>query len=262
MHNGTTSWLYDLYTPLGEITMYARTSSVPGADALFPPTRPTFVLIHGLLISSRYMIPTAERLGVNYPVLVPDLPGFGKSSDPRHVMTLAELADALVQWMDQLNLERPIFLGNSLGCQVLTDLALRYPARVDRLILTGPTLDPHARTLLRQFLRLLADWPRERLSLSFPLLLDIFAGGPLRALQTFRYALRDPIRQKLPQIQAPTLVVRGSRDPIATQQWAEEAVRLLPNGRLVVIPGAPHAVNYSAPDALVEVVRTFVSERV
>ncbi len=258
MENFKNSSLYSFNTQVGEITMFARTSTGLGPEMTFPTDRPVFVLIHGLLLSSRYMLPTAELLAVDYPVLVPDLPGFGQSGDPKHVMTLPELADELVKWMDKINLPRAIFLGNSLGCQVLTDLAVRYPARVDRLILTGPTLDPHARTLLQQFLRLLSDGPREPLSLSVPLVRDIFAGGPLRALETFRYALRDPICQKLKQIQAPTLVVRGSRDPISTQRWAEEAVALLPNGRLVVIPGAPHAVNYSAPDALVDVVCAFL----
>ena len=58
----------------------------------------------------------------------------------------------------------------------------------------------------------------------------------------------------------PTLVVRGSRDQIVPQRWAEEAARLLPMGRLVVIPGAAHTANYSAPMELAHVTRAFLSE--
>ncbi len=46
---------------------------------------------------------------------------------------------------------------------------------------------------------------------------------------------------------APVLVVRGTRDRIVPQAWAERAARLLPRGRLAVIPGAAHAVNFSYP---------------
>jgi 2-hydroxy-6-oxonona-2,4-dienedioate hydrolase len=252
---------YAVNTAVGKNIIFARTSLPFEGSIVLPPEQPVFVLVHGLLISSRYMMPTAERLAIDYPVLVPDLLGFGQSSDPPYVPMLAELADTLVQWLNAINLRRPIFLGNSLGCQVLTDLAVRYPTRVERLILTGPTLDPQASSLVAHFLRLLADWPRERLSLSLPLVRDIFAGGLLRALQTFRYALHDPIRQKLAQLQTPTLVVRGDRDPIAPQRWVEEMIQLIPHGRLAVIRGAPHAVTYSAPDALASVVNTFVANQ-
>jgi hypothetical protein len=51
--------------------------------------------------------------------------------------------------------------------------------------------------------------------------------------------------------------VRGERDAIVSQAWVEEVTRLLPGGRLVVVPGA-HTINYSAPRELVRVVRPFL----
>jgi pimeloyl-ACP methyl ester carboxylesterase len=71
-------------------------------------------------------------------------------------------------------------------------------------------------------------------------------------------SLNDPIEQKLCQIVAPTLVVRGTRDAIVPQRWAEEASDLLPNGRLVVIEHAAHTINYSQPAWLVEVIWPFL----
>lgn len=56
----------------------------------------------------------------------------------------------------------------------------------------------------------------------------------------------------------PTLIARGEYDPIVPQRWAEEAVRLLPDGRLAVLPGAPHAANFDAPDELAEIVLDFL----
>ncbi len=61
-------------------------------------------------------------------------------------------------------------------------------------------------------------------------------------------------------MRVPTLVVLGSRDAIVPQRWAEEAIRSLPMGRLVVIPGSAHAVNYSSPLELTRVILPFLSE--
>lgn len=221
---------------------------------------PVFVLIHGLLISSRYMVPTAERLGVMYPVYALDLPGFGKSADPAQVLTIEQLSDVIIAWMDVMRLPKAIVLGNSLGGQILIDLAARYPERVDRVILVGPTVDPQERTVLQQAARLLVDFVFEKPSLLYHLLIDGWRAGIWRTWQTFQYALADYSEEKLAMIKAPTLVVRGERDRVAPQRWVDEIVQRLPNGRAVVIDGGPHCANYTTPDALVQVVQTFLAE--
>jgi pimeloyl-ACP methyl ester carboxylesterase len=55
-------------------------------------------------------------------------------------------------------------------------------------------------------------------------------------------------------------VVRGTRDAIVPQHWAEEAAGLVPNGRLVVIERAAHTTNYSHPAWLADVVWPFLAE--
>jgi pimeloyl-ACP methyl ester carboxylesterase len=223
---------------------------------------PAVVLVHGLIVSSRYMVPTAERLAPFVPVFAVDLPGFGRSDDPARTLDVPELADALASWMEASLLERAVLVGNSFGCQVIAELAARHPGRVAGVVLAGPSMDPRARNAPAEMLRLLADWPRERPSLTLIFLRDLLRAGLGRGWRTFRYALADRIEAKLPLVQAPALVVRGSRDPIVPERWAEEAARLLPRGRLAVIPGAPHAINYSAPDELVRILRSFLSENI
>jgi pimeloyl-ACP methyl ester carboxylesterase len=109
-----------------------------------------------------------------------------------------------------------------------------------------------------QVARWLRDWPGERQSLALAHVRDFALAGPRRALHTFRHALADRIEDKLPQVRAPTLVVRGARDPIVPQAWAAEVTRLLPDGRMVVLPGGPHCVNYSTPAAFSRVVHAFL----
>ena len=113
-------------------------------------------------------------------------------------------------------------LGNSFDCQVAVDLAVRYPDRLCGLVLVGPTIDPSVRTAARQVLRWLRDTARED-----PLQPPILARGamsatpgPQRVAVTLAHALRDPIEDKLPLVRVPTLVTRGSREPIVPMAWA------------------------------------------
>jgi 2-hydroxy-6-oxonona-2,4-dienedioate hydrolase len=223
-----------------------------------PSARTPVICVHGLVVSSLYMVPTAELLAGEFPVFAVDLPGFGRSRPRPRTLTIPEHADALARWMDAAGLETAALLANSLGCQILADFAVRYPERVLRLVLVGPTVDPRARSAARQAWRLLRDVPREKPSLILVHLRDYWAAGARRAVRTVQHMLRDRIELKLPRIAAPACVVRGARDPVVTSRWAEQVTRLLPRGQLRVIPGAAHAVNYDAPLELVRLVRTLL----
>jgi 2-hydroxy-6-oxonona-2,4-dienedioate hydrolase len=245
--------LKSIRTSVDGLSIHAGVSADPA-----PAGAPPVVLVHGLVISSRYMVPTAELLAIDYPVYAPDLPGYGESDKPDHLLNLPELADALCRWMDAMGLERATLLGNSMGCQKIVEFAVRHPDRIDRAILQGPTVDRHARNLPAQLGRFLLDSPHERPSQTLLMAYDYALAGIPRLLHTINLALADPIEQKLPQVQVPTLVVRGSLDPIVPQDWVEEVVRLLPQGQLAVIPGAGHTINYSAPLELARVSRAFI----
>lgn len=234
---------------------HARTASAPP-----PAGSPIVILVHGLGVSSRYMIPTIRALASDHLVFAVDLPGYGRTPGPRDALSIPRLADALVDWMTAMRFERPVLLGNSMGCQILADLAVRHPSRVERLVLVGPTMDPEARTGRQQFARLVLDSFREAPSQPFVVAFDYMTFGFRRFRQTFYGALQDRIEDKLPQIAAPALVVRGARDPIVPERWAREVASRLPRGRFVAVPGAAHTVNYMAPDALARLLREFLTD--
>lgn len=251
LHKGK---LRSIHTPVDGLSMHARVSAEP-----VPDDAPVIVLVHGMVISSRYMVPTAELLAPDYHVYAPDLPGYGESDKPNHLLNLPELADALCRWMDAVGIDRATLLGNSLGCQKIVEFAVRHPDRIERAILQGPTIDRHARNFPEQFVRFLMDSPNERPTQTLLMSYDYWLAGLPRILHTIRITLEDSIERKLPDVQVPTLVVRGKLDPIVPQAWVEEVVRLLPKGQLAVIPGAAHTINYSAPLELVRVTRAFLN---
>ena len=222
---------------------------------------PVVVLVHGFVVSSRYMVPTAEQLAPFCRVYVLDFPGYGKSYKPCKILSLSKLADALADWMDVLEMAQAHLVGNSFGCQIIAEFASRYPQRIDRLVLQGPTVDPSARSFGRQLIRLIINSPREQRSMGRITLKDYQAAGLHRIRGTIKLALKDRIEDKLPLIKAPTLVVRGERDAVAPQAWAEKVTALLPNGKLYVIPDAAHTVNYSVPEKFVAAILPFLGLR-
>ena len=235
----------------GSLTV--RTSSGAGARGT------AVVLIHGVIVSSRYLMPLAAELADDFAVVVPDLPGYGRSDRPAAPLTLASLADAAVASALRLGHERVSLVGNSFGAQIAIEAAIRHPATVDRIALIGPTTDPRARSLLRQYLR----WQRcavdERLSVLPVMARDLSDVGLRRAAHLLRLMLDDRPEAKLPAVRQPVLVVRGARDRVAPEGWCRTAAGLTVDGSFLEVAGGAHMPHWSVTAALTPVLRPFLA---
>ena len=243
------SGLESTWTRVGPYRMHARVAVGSG--------RPPIVLVHGLVVSSRYMRPLARRLAPHFSVYVPDLPGFGRSA-ASEVLDPLRLAEALAGWLEARRLGPASMLAHSFGCQVAAVLAHRRPDLVKRVVLVGPTVDPRGRSLVQPAWRLICDAP-EMVRMAPIVLRDLYDAGLWRFVRTYWYMLQDRIEDHLPHVRVPTLVVRGGRDPVAPQKWTEEVAALLPQGCHAVVPDAWHAPNFSKAEALVRVIRPFLN---
>ena len=248
----------ELYTSIWPrvqgLRIHTRTSTA------VPDSTQAVVLVHGLGVSADYMLPTLTTLAVNFKVWAPELPGFGKTDRPSRVLDIRELADVLAEWVRVIDIPSAVFLGNSLGCQVIVDLAVRYPLLVDAVILVGPTVDTTGRSMIQQLWRGLRDLVHEPWSLWRILARDYLRTGTRRMYCTFRFALLDDVLKKSSAISAPTLIVRGGYDTIAPARWINELARMIPKASAATIPEGTHASNYSAPDELVGIVRGFLKD--
>jgi pimeloyl-ACP methyl ester carboxylesterase len=201
------------------------------------------VLVHGLGVSHRYF----RRLRRLLPrAAAPDLDG--------------RSIDELTRSLERAVARPALLLANSLGCQVAAELAVRRPELVRALVLIGPTWDPAAPSLPRQFLRLLNGSYREPPSLLPVLAWEYLLWGPARMLAAARSMLRHPVAERLAEVAVPVVVVRGEHDPLCGAAWARLAAAVPRDGRLVVVPGAAHAVHWSHPAAVVEVVEELEDE--
>jgi pimeloyl-ACP methyl ester carboxylesterase len=231
------------------------------------PDRVPVVLVHGLGLSSRYLVPLGRRLGaLGYAVYAPDLLGFGRTRRPRGrrwpaAPDVAQQTEDLRAWLAAAGIERAVFFGNSVGVQVATELAVRHPQLVERLVLSGPTPDPAYRSPLKQYPRVLRNMAFEMPSLNPVFQLEYLSTGMVRMAGQLVRTVDDPIEDRLPRIGVPALVVRGRYDQTLSQAWAEQFTRLLPDGRLVVVEGAAHNVHYSAPHVMARLMDSFLRGR-
>jgi pimeloyl-ACP methyl ester carboxylesterase len=204
------------------------------------------------------MQPLARILADETRVYAPDLPGYGESEANGCGTDVPSLAAVLDRWMDVAGLSQAIIVANSFGCQIAARLAASYPHRVRDLVLLGPVVEPSARSLPVLMVRGLINSFIEPPSLGPIIARDLLAMGIPRAISLLQSMLTDRIEDTLPSISAPTLIVRGEKDPLVSTRWIEALARRLSAGRAAAIPDAGHALNYNAPVRVAQLVRDFI----
>ena len=102
---------------------------------------PIALLLHQSPQSSTAMLPLAEKLKSRYCVIAPDSPGFGLS-DPlsMEAPTIEAIADALAEFTDAIQLPPAAVIGVHTGAEIALEFGLRYPEKVNFLILDGLAL--------------------------------------------------------------------------------------------------------------------------
>lgn len=220
----------------------------------------TLVLVHGLGVSGRYLLPLGHQLAERWRVIIPDLPGWGESERPRRPLGVGGAADVLAEVLRRRADPGCPIVANSFGCQVTLTLARRRPTLAGPLVLIGPTVDPRYRSLLTHAGRLGLDSLREPHAL-WPILIgDYLRMGPRRVLATARAALADRPERLLGTLRQPVLVLRGERDGITTLDWAQACAALVPRGSFAPVTDAPHAAHFSHPLAVYHLVEAFLAE--
>lgn len=205
-----------------------------------PDTLPV-VLVHGLAVSHRYLMPTAHALSGRHPVHVPDLPGFGLSDKPRRALDAGGHAAVLAAWLTGRKLRRVCLVGHSFGAEVVTALARDRPDLVAALVLGGPTADPAARNrrgLIGRFtVDLMVEDPRQARILAR----DVRDAKPWRVFATLGHSVHNRVEEDLRRVTAPTMVLGGALDTVAPTGWRRRAAALC-GGTSVTVPGAAHNV--------------------
>lgn len=181
-----------------------------------------------------------------FTALAPEIPGLAEAATPGS-FTFAGAARALRDLLDDHGIERAHVCGLSLGAMTATQLVLDFPERVASLVLSGSQVRPHPAlmTILRTTVRMLPESHAVRMGMTKAMWL-----GALRVVADVNF------RGRLASIQAPTLVLCGSRD-IANLAPARELAASIPNAELRIVPGAGHPWNVERPELFSRTIADF-----
>lgn len=221
----------------------------------------TFVLVHGIGMSHRYLARLHRLLAGRGTVISVDLPGFGSLPKPDHDVDIEEMADALGALLDATGTGPAVLVGQSMGTQWVVELAARRPDLARAVVLIGPVADERRRTVLQQAGLLALDTVGEPPGANALVFTDYLRCGPFWYLAQLRHMLGYPIEHRIVHVQAPVLVMRGSRDPIASRRWCGRLRTAAQSAVLVEIPGRVHNVQHSAPGAVASAIEHFCGER-
>jgi pimeloyl-ACP methyl ester carboxylesterase len=254
---------------------------------------PAVVFVHGLSGSWQNWLEQLPVFAAEHRVVAFDLPGFGASEMPDSQISISGYARWLDALYDALGIDAAAVVGNSMGGFISAELAIAYPARVERLVLVsaaGLTVEHqrHDRTLtvlrtLDRRLAAYAGWlgtrsqtlvrrPRARRMifslvayrpdlLPGPLVAEQIRGSGKAGFVPALDALTSyPIRDRLPEIACPTLIVWGTRDWLVPVRDADEFARLIPNARKVVWEQTGHMAMLERPAAFNRLLAAFLAE--
>jgi pimeloyl-ACP methyl ester carboxylesterase len=253
---GPESALAERWTTLAGVKVFYRESPIP-------PDARVMMHVHGFGLSGRYLLPTAERLANDFHTFVPDLPGFGRSGNSGHTLDVPDLAHAAAAFLDDRQVESATLVGNSMGCAVICEFAYHYPERLDRAILVSPAGGLHNRPLYRAVEQLARDGIREPTRMLRVAAPDYLRFGVPSTLRLFRALTQYPALERLLALRIPTLVVLGDRDPLLPTPARVRSVAGQTDNHVsvVVVEGAAHAINYSHPGELANIVRLFMADK-
>ena len=215
---------------------------------------PTFVLVHGIAVSSRYFGPTTTELAKLGQVYLIDLPGYGAAPKPQRDVSIADHAAVIASWVAGSGLENPVLVGHSMGAQVVSQLAVDHPELTDRIVLMCPTMPPNERSLATGAWLLTLDSVGNPPKADAIIMADyLFRCGIPYFLKQSKHLFGDRIEDRLGSIAAKTLVIGGDKDKIVKAPWLKRVTDGIPSARLEIVHG-PHVVMWRDPERIAELI--------
>jgi 3-oxoadipate enol-lactonase len=244
--------------------------------ALFGDGRP-LVLFHSLLSDRASFNGIAPKLSEAFRVVVPELPGFGKSQIVEG--GLDAIADRMAQAVkDCANGQDVTVLGNGYGGFVALQMAIRHPTLAKRLVLAdcGAAFSEPGRQAFRNMsaasqakgMESITDIAMRRLfapdfQAQNPELMRDRREAFLRTNPNVFRAACDALatldlRSRLGDVKVPVLVMVGEHDEATPPPMSQELAAGLPNARLVILPGCAHVPQLQSPEAFLGALGDFI----
>jgi pimeloyl-ACP methyl ester carboxylesterase len=285
-------WIVIDGQPLNTVELGPERASADGDTDVGQP----LVFVHGLSGSWANWLEQLPVFAAEHRVVTLDLPGFGHSPMPSQEISISGYARLLDRLLGELGIDAAAVVGNSMGGFVAAELAIACPQRVERLVLvsaagvsTTAQAQPGLGRVVPRMRRLetvlatsgawfasrsdaVARRPRLReatlnvvvrhphdlpAALAAEQLRGAGKPGFIPALQAI---LDYDIRERLPEIACPTLIVWGDSDRLVTVKDADVFAELIPNSRKVIFKDTGHVAMLERPAAFNALLKDFLAE--
>jgi 2-succinyl-6-hydroxy-2,4-cyclohexadiene-1-carboxylate synthase len=253
--------------------------------------KPTLLLLAGFTGTHEDLLSLTEDLRDDYFVIVPDLPGWGKSPRLKKRLTLKNYAEYLNALLASLGVGHINLFGHCMGATLALEYALLYPSNVKKLILVST---PYNEGLLSQRLFLhLADisthtpkffrpllffWRSRLFCVPFAFISMKFKSFRKRVRVIWKGIKQQPHQhedvveenwvsfvhfryERIKKLTMPTLILHGNEDLIVSAKQAPKLQQLLPQAKLEYIEGAGHLPPMETPGKLATKVKNFLREK-
>ena len=222
----------------------------------------TIVFVHGLSDSLAYWKVLSENLKNDYQTLIYDLRGHGESSDDDRNTTIDLYQEDLYQLLKSLNIENAVFVGLSLGGNVILNLAVNHPEMVNGLVVMSsfPEHDEKLKNIFDDFDNAIDEGFVEFFDTILPYTLpddileehkELLENVKVEAAKTaniegikkginagYGFNLSD----KLNEINAPTLVIAGEEDNLTTLDIQRKISDNIQDSELIVLEKTKHNI--------------------
>ena len=208
------------------------------------------ILLHGNGEDGSYFKHQINCFSADYRVIAIDTRGHGQSSRGEKPFTIVQFAEDLHDFMDEKGIAKAILLGFSDGGNIALTFALKYPERVERMIVDGANLFPRG-------VKPLYQWPIEigyRIAKLFAKKSDKAKQNAEMLGLMVNEPHIDPV--ELTRLTMPVLVVAGTKDMIK-ESHTRLIHKSLPNAQLAILEG-DHFVANKNPEAFNAAVETFL----
>lgn len=241
-----------------------------GYEAAGDPVRTPLVFLHGIGGAARAWRSQVTAFSDRYRAIAWDMPGYGGST-PLESVSIATLADALQDFLQQIDAQKPVLVGHSIGGMIVQQWLAKYPREAAAVVLAqtspafgkadgdwqkqfikarlgpldrGETMKSLAPSLVRE---LVGDDPDPA---GMELARDCMASVPEASYRSMMLALLGfDQRKALADISIPTLVLSGSKDKNAPAPMMAKMATYVPSSIYVELEGAGHLVNLERPNA-------------
>lgn len=221
------------------------------------------VFLHGWGQNIEMMRPVGDNLEKEYHITIIDLPGFGRSEEPKYVFSLFDYVELLHQLLIELEIKKPILAGHSFGGKISLLYASKYD--VEKLILFGSPFRPGLKKmpLKTKILKSIKKLPgMEKLASEAKKHIgstDYRNASPLMRKIMVDHVNLD-ITEEVKEIKAPTIIIWGDLDQAVPLQEAYVLENLISDSAVIVYEGCTHYAYLERLGQTVNIIKSFIKE--